>query len=96
METKVLKRDDFGGSLPVQNVQALTSKNLKEIPPRYIRPEAELDQVPVEESFEIPVIDMSRLLDDQRPLNHHDELARLHLACKDWGFFQVHKSHNLA
>lgn len=95
METEMLKRDDYGGSLPVENVQELASKNLKEIPPRYLRPEAELDQVLVQHSLEIPIIDMSKLLDDQDPLKHHDELARLHLACKDWGFFQV-QSHNLA
>ncbi|PON43384.1 Non-heme dioxygenase N-terminal domain containing protein [Trema orientale] len=89
MEPEVLKREDNGGSLPVENVQALASKNLKEILPRYLRPEAEFDQVSSEESLDIPVIDMKKLLDDQHPLNHHDVMARLHLACKDWGVFQL-------
>ena len=94
MGTEEIRRVDYGGSLSVDNVQGLAAKNQNEIPPRYLRPEAELDQVSVEESLEIPVVDMSKLLDDQHPFNHHDELARLHLACKDWGFFQV-QLHNL-
>ncbi|MBA0621524.1 hypothetical protein Godav_007137, partial [Gossypium davidsonii] len=40
MDTKVVSRV-FAGSLPVDNVQALASKNLKNIPSRYIRPEVE-------------------------------------------------------
>ncbi|PON57106.1 Oxoglutarate/iron-dependent dioxygenase [Parasponia andersonii] len=87
MEPEVLKREDYEDSLPVENVQALASKNLKAIPPRFLQPEAKFDQVSIEESLEIPVIDMSKLLDDQHPLNHHYELARLHLACKDSRFF---------
>ncbi|MBA0806036.1 hypothetical protein Gohar_005510, partial [Gossypium harknessii] len=40
MDTKVVSRA-FAGSLPVDNAQALASKNLKNIPSRYIRPEVE-------------------------------------------------------
>lgn len=87
METEVLSRKDLGGSLPVENVQALASNNLKEIPPRYIRPEIEHEEVSMDDSLQIPVVDMSKLIGD--PLGHGDELAKLHLACKDWGFFQV-------
>lgn len=74
--------NDFGGSLPVENVQALASKDLNDVPPRYIRPERQSEQVLIDESLQIPVIDMSKLMDE-------DELMKLHLACKDWGFFQV-------
>ncbi|KAK8549577.1 hypothetical protein V6N13_073365 [Hibiscus sabdariffa] len=69
-------------SLPVENVQTLASKNLKNIPSRYIRPEFESDVVSAEESLQIPVIDMSKL-------DHDDEQTKLHFACKDWGFFQL-------
>ncbi|KAK8537905.1 hypothetical protein V6N12_044047 [Hibiscus sabdariffa] len=69
------------GSLPVQNVQALASKNLKNIPSRYIRPEVEFDAASADESQQIPVIDMSKI-------DHDDEQKKLHFACKDWGFFQ--------
>ncbi|KAL4324530.1 hypothetical protein GQ457_11G021290 [Hibiscus cannabinus] len=82
METQVLNREEFGGSLPVENVQSLASKNLKDIPSRYIRPEVEFDVVSIDESFQIPVIDMSKL-------GHDDEQKKLHFACKGWGFFQL-------
>ncbi|KAF9607126.1 hypothetical protein IFM89_032242 [Coptis chinensis] len=78
---------DVGGSLPVENVQALASKELKNLSDRYIRPELEHDDVvPTDNSLEIPVIDLSRLLDQQYAC---DELAKLHSACLDWGFFQL-------
>ncbi|MBA0773299.1 hypothetical protein Gotri_008586 [Gossypium trilobum] len=80
MDTKVVSRA-FAGSLPVDNVQALASKNVKNIPSRYIRPEVEF-VVSIDESQQFPVIDMSKL-------DHDDEQKKLHLACKDWGFFQL-------
>ncbi|KAL5795241.1 hypothetical protein ACOSQ2_000061 [Xanthoceras sorbifolium] len=83
MGTEVNSRD-FGGSLPVENVQALASNNLEDIPPRYIRSEAESSEVLIDGSLQIPVIDMSKFVDDD-----NDELTKLHLACKDWGFFQL-------
>ena len=88
METEVLHRKGFGGSLPVENVQALASNNLKDIPSRYIRPEIESDVVSIDESLKIPMIDMSKL-------DHDDEQKKLHLACKDWGFFQVPNLHRI-
>ncbi|GFZ15431.1 hypothetical protein Acr_24g0016210 [Actinidia rufa] len=88
MEGEVISRSDLGGSLPVENVQALASKHLKDIPHRYIRPEVEFDEVSVDESWQIPVIDMSKLGGTDQ-LDHDDELAKLHHACKDWGFFQL-------
>ncbi|KAL3499847.1 hypothetical protein ACH5RR_038940 [Cinchona calisaya] len=82
-------RKDLGGSLPVENVQELASNCLQEedIPHRYIRPEIWLDEVSTEESSRIPVINMSKLSTDH--LGYHDEMARLHQACKEWGFFQI-------
>lgn len=77
----------MGGSLPVENVQALASKNLKDIPHRYIRPDLEFDGVSVDEALQIPVIDMSKLVGNHS--DHGDELAELHQACENWGFFQV-------
>ncbi|KAH9705208.1 Fe2OG dioxygenase domain-containing protein [Citrus sinensis] len=83
METAVDKKNVYGGSLPVENVQALAS-NSKEIPSRYIRPELDDEQVLADGSLHIPVIDMSKLQDDD-----DDELAEFHLACKDSGFLQL-------
>ncbi|KAL4348068.1 hypothetical protein GQ457_17G020260 [Hibiscus cannabinus] len=84
METMVQSTFEFEkfSSLPVENVQTLAAKNLKNIPSRYIRPEFESDMVSAEESLQIPVIDMSKL-------DHDDEQTKLHFACKDWGFFQL-------
>ncbi|GAV65407.1 DIOX_N domain-containing protein [Cephalotus follicularis] len=78
---------NYGGSLPVDNVQALASGNLKNIPERYVRHEVEHDEVYTDESLQIPVIDMSKLASVQ--IGHDNELAKLHQACKDWGFFQL-------
>lgn len=83
METEVRRNKDYGGSLPVQNVQELASNNLTHIPHRYIRPEMEHDEVCSDESLQISVIDLRKLDVDEL------ELAKLHRACKDWGFFQV-------
>ncbi|GMJ06060.1 hypothetical protein like AT4G25300 [Hibiscus trionum] len=83
METKVLF-GGLGGSLPVENVQALASKNPKSVPSRYFRPEVELGVVSTDQSLQIPVIDMTKLDDDD-----DEEQKILHLACRDWGFFQL-------
>ncbi|KAE8689236.1 S-norcoclaurine synthase 1 [Hibiscus syriacus] len=85
METKVQFDFRLGGDSipgPVENVQALASKNLKKVSSRYIRSEIEFDAISMDESFEIPVIDMSKLDDDS-------ERRNLHLVCRDWGFFQL-------
>ena len=76
-------RKDFGGSLPVANVQALASDNSGDIPIRYLRAELQSEEVLVDESPHIPIIDMRKLMVDD------NEMEKLHFACKDWGFFQV-------
>ncbi|PWA68517.1 thebaine 6-O-demethylase [Artemisia annua] len=75
-------------SLVVPSVQELVKEPLTRIPPRYIR----LDQDPpvisssLSSNPELPIIDMKRLLS----LDSVDsELEKLHLACRDWGFFQL-------
>ncbi|CAL1405069.1 unnamed protein product [Linum trigynum] len=73
---------EVGGYLPVPNVQELAAVS-KDVSARYIRPERELEQVAAGEFGQIPVIDMSKLQVGD------DELAKLHSACKEWGFFQV-------
>ncbi|KAK1374926.1 S-norcoclaurine synthase 1 [Heracleum sosnowskyi] len=77
----------YGGSIPVENVQSLASENLIEIPPRYLREEYESDELLDDEALEIPVIDMNKFLIGQSEYKY--ELEKLHLACKDWGFFQM-------
>ncbi|CAK9325289.1 unnamed protein product [Citrullus colocynthis] len=72
----------FGSSILVPSVQELAKQPITEIPPRYIRPDL-LHRFPIASAAsEIPVIDMSNFHSDA-------ELARLHSACKNWGFFQL-------
>ncbi|KAJ8625964.1 hypothetical protein MRB53_019271 [Persea americana] len=78
-------RMELGGSLPVENVQDLAAKNLNEIPDRYVRPEISVDLI-IDDDQEIPVIDLARLVDHQ---SSNDEIAKLHWACEEWGFFQL-------
>ncbi|CAN1256937.1 S-norcoclaurine synthase 1 [Linum perenne] len=50
---------EVGGSIPVANVQQLASESKDDhVPIKYIRPELELDQVPIDGSHHIPVIDL--------------------------------------
>lgn len=79
---------DVGGSLPVANVQQLASHNCKHIPNRYIRPDLDYTNISIDESLEIPIIDMTKLCGEQSK-EYDEELAKLHQACKYWGFFQV-------
>ncbi|KAJ6314346.1 hypothetical protein OIU78_017922 [Salix suchowensis] len=81
MESKVVQ---LGSSLIVPCVQELAKVNTAAIPPRYIRPHQE--QPTIIPSCEIPVVDLQRLLDQE---SMDSELAKLHLACKDWGFLSA-------
>ncbi|KAF3341838.1 S-norcoclaurine synthase 1-like protein [Carex littledalei] len=92
METTELKERprDLGGSMKTPNVQALAADEKKltaEIMERYIRPEMNSDDMfSGDSSKEIPVIDMSRLLDE---MSREEEASKLKHACQEWGFFQV-------
>ncbi|WJX72556.1 hypothetical protein P8452_56424 [Trifolium repens] len=75
-------------SLLVPSVQELAKNDkISILPPRYIQPQHEdyvLSQV--DTNLQIPVIDMHNLLSVEFGSS---ELIKLHLACKDWGFFQL-------
>jgi len=80
-----------GTSLLVPSVQELAKQNLVSIPQRYIQPQnhqqmLHISQQPNVGTLQIPVIDMHRLLSQESGTS---ELDKLHLACKEWGFFQV-------
>jgi hypothetical protein len=91
---EVAKPRNLGGSLPVPNVQDLAARpqDLTATPTllhRYLLPQPntvdlQLDG-PAHEQEHVPVIDLGRLLQDDRA----EEAARLRLACENWGFFQV-------
>ena len=82
------RQAELGGSLKVDNVQALASADPAslntEILKRYIRLEIEDESLDNDEG--IPVIDMQRLLD---PNLSDGEANKLKFACEEWGFFQV-------
>ncbi|XP_015167926.1 thebaine 6-O-demethylase-like [Solanum tuberosum] len=78
----------LGGSLKVPNVQEMAKQQLAGVPPRYIRINDDENQL-YNSSILLPhqlapVIDMEIIKDDD-----DTELNRFHLACKEWGFFQL-------
>lgn len=78
---------NFGRSIIVPSVQELARKPIVNLPPRYLRCSGDEDppHVSGDTSESVPVVDVQRLARGD-PL----ELEKLHFACKDWGFFQVH------
>ncbi|XP_020261315.1 S-norcoclaurine synthase 1-like [Asparagus officinalis] len=83
-DVKPLQR--WGGSLPVENVQALAaSKELTEIPQRYIRSDVVSDLHGTVDD-EIPIVDLGRLQD---LASFEAEATKLKFACEEWGFFQL-------
>ncbi|KAI7748147.1 hypothetical protein M8C21_012910 [Ambrosia artemisiifolia] len=78
----------FGVSLPVPNVQEIAKKPLQRVPPRYIRPDEDspvISSLPSSRT-QVPIIDIERLSSQEFV---HSEVEKLHLACRDWGFFQL-------
>ncbi|KAF3449159.1 hypothetical protein FNV43_RR09887 [Rhamnella rubrinervis] len=88
---KTVEGDDdgpsFATSLPVPNVQEMVMRDPLEIPERYLRNKEDMPKSAHNTSHlssQIPVIDFSSLTQ-----GNQEELMKLDLACKDWGFFQV-------
>jgi len=68
-------------------VVADSIRDTGEVPERYVRSETKADPVIIDaEGYNLPVIDMSRLLN---PDFSEEETAKLGSACEHWGFFQV-------
>ncbi|KAI6705620.1 hypothetical protein NL676_008582 [Syzygium grande] len=81
----------LGGSLPVPNVQELAKEAITEIPPRYVRTDQDHPFIHVDHGsllLQVPVIDMNKLSSINDGLME-SELEKLHVACRDWGFFQL-------
>ncbi|XP_045801078.1 protein SRG1-like [Trifolium pratense] len=82
-------KNPSGISLLVPSVQEIAKDDkISSVPLRYIQPHKLEDPVlsEVDSILEIPVIDMDKLISKEFGSS---ELVKLHLACKDWGFFQV-------
>jgi hypothetical protein len=83
-------KNPSGISLLVPSVQELAKNDkISTVPARYNQPHKLEDPVlsEVDSILEIPVIDMHKLISKEFGSS---ELIKLHLACKDWGFFQVY------
>ncbi|KDP23860.1 hypothetical protein JCGZ_27165 [Jatropha curcas] len=83
------KGSSLGSSLLVPSVQELAKEPLVSVPQRYIRPDQNHSIVSANEDGslpDIPVIDMSKLTHQE---SMDSELAKLHSACTEWGFFQL-------
>ncbi|XP_062011745.1 protein SRG1-like [Rosa rugosa] len=92
-----------GVSHLVPSVQELAKKPITTLPPRYIQQDLDdgdardqknkidSDDACSSVQPEIPTINFKKLLSRKESNSSHDsdELARLHLACKEWGFFQL-------
>ncbi|KAE8723438.1 putative 2-oxoglutarate (2OG) and Fe(II)-dependent oxygenase superfamily protein [Hibiscus syriacus] len=80
------ERFNWGKSLPVPSIQEIVKSDLHSVPERYVH--ENMDRPVISEnladSLEIPFIDFSSLAKGDE-----DEIKKLHLACKDWGFFQL-------
>ena len=77
----------LGTAVLVPSVQELAKEKMEAVPSRYIYPHhQDLTISEATSSLKIPIIDLQSLLSEE---SGNSELEKLHLACKDWGFFQV-------
>ncbi|XP_048321952.2 protein SRG1 [Ziziphus jujuba] len=82
----------FGSSLLVPSVQELAKDPIINVPSRYLRPDQDptviSDHDPLCFPDKIPAVDYYNLISGDSAIASL-ELEKLHLACKDWGFFQL-------
>lgn len=85
---EALNYDSIVNRDEITDAAAAAFANPEQVPEKYVRTEEVLDGVVVgaDESYELPVVDMARLLD---PELAPSEVAKLGDACRNWGFFQV-------
>ncbi|KAK7400875.1 hypothetical protein VNO78_12183 [Psophocarpus tetragonolobus] len=84
--TKMEEAHTLAPSIPVPNVQEMVRNNPLQVPKRYVRSEEELEKLNTMPhlSYQIPVIDLALL-----SCRNSEELLKLDVACKEWGFFQI-------
>ncbi|KAL3739745.1 hypothetical protein ACJRO7_021076 [Eucalyptus globulus] len=81
----------LGSSLLVPCVQELAKEAITEVPPRYVRTDQDHPFMRDDHGsllLQVPVIDMNKLSSSHEDLVE-SELEKLHVACRDWGFFQL-------
>ncbi|KOM54816.1 hypothetical protein LR48_Vigan10g070800 [Vigna angularis] len=76
-------------SLLVPSVQEFSKESVSNVPQRYFQPQHQQQTLLIshesDATLQMPVIDMPKLVSQE---SGSSELIRLHLACKEWGFFQ--------
>ncbi|KAK7350299.1 hypothetical protein VNO77_08742 [Canavalia gladiata] len=84
--SKMEEAPTFAPCVPVPNVQEMVRKNPLQVPERYVRSEEEVEKGNYKPhlSSEIAVIDFTLLSEGNK-----DELLKLDIALKEWGFFQI-------
>ncbi|KAH7512710.1 hypothetical protein FEM48_Zijuj12G0119500 [Ziziphus jujuba var. spinosa] len=82
----------FGSSLLVPSVQELAKDPIINVPSRYLRPDQDPTVISDHDHLcfpdKIPAVDYYNLISGDSATASL-ELEKLHLACKDWGFFQL-------
>ncbi|KAH0698163.1 hypothetical protein KY289_015645 [Solanum tuberosum] len=73
----------------VPSVQEMAKNKLVTIPSRYVRDNQDRSFVASSNNKEVPVIDMQRLINSSDHDSMNLELNKLHIAAKEWGFFQL-------
>ncbi|KAJ1296281.1 hypothetical protein BS78_01G288200 [Paspalum vaginatum] len=82
MEVEFVRQEDESVQVVADSI-----RETGEVPEKYVRSEIKADPVIVgAEGYNLPVIDMSRLLN---PEFSEEEIAKLGSACEQWGFFQL-------
>ncbi|KAK7395259.1 hypothetical protein VNO78_15810 [Psophocarpus tetragonolobus] len=84
--TEIEEALTFGSSIQVPNVQEMVRNNPLLVPKRYVRSQEELEKVNhmPHLSYQVPVLDLALL-----SCGNKEELLKLDVACKEWGFFQI-------
>nr|XP_043611146.1 protein SRG1-like isoform X3 [Erigeron canadensis] len=80
---------NLGRSLIVPSVQELAKQPITKIPPRYVRQLDHHEDELTTTTSSVPVIDLHNLFADTSSDMYSNELNKLHVASKEWGFFQV-------
>ncbi|KAK7401544.1 hypothetical protein VNO78_13105 [Psophocarpus tetragonolobus] len=82
-------QSNLESSISVPSVQELALQGPDKVPERYIRDEdgdGIIGTYPSDPNLHVPFIDMDKLVNAD---TQQEELQKLHLACKDWGVFQL-------
>ncbi|XP_057959652.1 protein SRG1 [Malania oleifera] len=77
----------------IHDVQELQKAQTEAIPERFVRDMTErptlTTDAPLPSCVDIPIIDLSKLVNDSKYELQQNEILKLKASCEEWGFFQV-------